>query len=120
MAQKAYRTLTATLDTVVQAANPGYGASVLRVDIENKGASAVTGWKVLGRATADAPMRDITPGSITAADGYLVVSPSPRAANTLAAGANTQLALNITLWDRIEIQFQGVGAEVAASWELMQ
>lgn len=108
-------TLTGTLATVIELDNPGKRFTVLRADIENSGGSAFAGWRVLGRVTSDAPMRDITPASITAADGYAVVSPSPRAAATLAAGANTQLAINFTLYDRIAVQFSGTGA-VARAW----
>ena len=118
MSKTANRTLTASLEPVVVIDNPGYSGSILRVDLENKGASAVTGWKLYGQATPNAPLRDITPGSVTAADGYLVITPAPRAP-TLAAAANTQLAINCTLWHRMELHFAGAGAQLAASWEVM-
>ncbi|ATE60163.1 hypothetical protein [Thauera sinica] len=113
----ATRTLSAALQPVIEYDNPGYSSTILNIDVQNKGAAAVAGWKVLARRTKSAPLRDITPASITAADGNLVVTPSPRAAANLAAAANTQLALNVTLWDRVEIHFQGVGAELVAHWE---
>jgi len=86
VSKTANRTLTANLEPVVVIDNPGYSGSILRVDLENKGASAVTGWKLYGQVTPNAPLRDITPGSVTAADGYLVVTPAPRAP-TLAQGS---------------------------------
>lgn len=113
----ATRTLGADLAPIVTLENPGYGFSLLRVDLENRGTAAVTGWAILARAVPGAPLRDITPASLTSADGYLVVTPSPRAANNLPAGQNTQLALNVTLWSYVEIQFRGPGAELAARWE---
>ncbi|NMG48290.1 hypothetical protein GO613_09275 [Azoarcus communis] len=116
----ASRTLTASLQPVVEFDNPGYSSSVLRIDIENKGAAGVAGWKILARPVRSAPLRDITPASVTSADGYLVVTPAPRAAASLGAGQNTQLALNCTLWERIEVHFQGVGAEVVAHWDALQ
>lgn len=118
MSKTANRNLTASLEPVVVIDNPGFAGSILRVDLENKGASAVTGWALYAQATPSAPMRDITPGSVTAADGYLVVTPAPRAP-TLAAGANTQLSINCTLWHRMELRFAGVGALLAASWEVL-
>jgi hypothetical protein len=110
------KALGAPLSVVVEFPNPGYSASVLRIDLENLGASAVAGWKVLAAAVPGAPLRDITPATLLSADGYVVVAPSPREAASLAAGANTQVALNVALWDRVDIQFQGAGAELRASW----
>lgn len=107
--------LTGTLAKVFSFDNPGKRFTVLRIDIENAGTAAFAAWKVLARATVDSPMRDITPSSITAADGFSVVVPSPRAVATLAAGANTQIALNCTLWDRIEVHASGAGA-LARVW----
>jgi hypothetical protein len=110
------KVLTASLDRVVEFNNPSR-ATVLRMDVENTGAAAFTGWKVMASAVRGAPMRDITPASITSADGYTVVTPAPRGVATLAAGANTQITLNASMWDRIEVYFSGANAQATVHWE---
>lgn len=80
------------------------------LDIENEGGAAFTAWKLFARVARDAPWRDVTPASLTTADGYLVLAPSPRAVSTLAAGSWTHLMLNVSLYDAIKLQFSGAGA----------
>lgn len=111
--------LTASLATLSAIDNPSRH-TVLLVDIENTGAAPVTGWRLLGRIGRDAPLRDITPASALVADGYQVVAPAPRNPASLAAGEHTWLTLNVSLWDRLELQMSGAGAQVRAHWELLE
>lgn len=88
------------------------GLDVVQVDVENFGASAMTGLQVLGRVSAGGPLRDITPPSWTTPSTLLW---SPAAANLalLAPGANAQVGLNVTALYEIEIYASGVGAVLA-------
>lgn len=82
---------------------------VLMLDIENVGASPLTGFKLFARVSHSAPMRDVTPVSWTT-ESTLVWQPSAIALNTLSAGAYAQCGLNVSAFESIELQAVGAGA----------
>lgn len=82
---------------------------VLMLDIENVGASPLTGFKLFARVSHSAPMRDITPASWVI-ESALVWQPAQLSLGTLAAAAIAQLGLNVAAYESIEIQAVGTGA----------
>lgn len=88
---------------------PVAGLDVLMLDIENVGASPLTGLKVFARVSHSAPMREITPASwIT--ESALVWQPAATSLGTLAAAAVAQLGLNVAAYEAVEVQAIGAGA----------
>lgn len=88
---------------------PVAGLDVLMLDIENVGASPLTGIKLFARVSHSAPMRDITPASWVI-ESALVWQPAQLSLGTLAAAAIAQLGLNVAAYESIEIQAVGTGA----------
>lgn len=82
---------------------------VLMLDIENVGASPLTGFKVFARVSPSAPMREITPTSWLT-ESALVWQPAPVSLGTLSAAAVAQLGLNVAAYESVEIQAIGTGA----------
>ena len=88
---------------------PVAGLDVLMLDIENVGASPLTGFKLFARVSHSAPMRDITPASWVI-ESALVWQPAQLSLGTLAAAAIARLGLNVAAYESIEIQAVGTGA----------
>lgn len=93
---------------------PVAGLDVLMLDIENFGASPLTGLKVFARVSHSAPLREITPSSWSV-ESDLMWMPTTVALGTLAAGAFAQFGLNVTAYESVEIQAVGAGAVLEIS-----
>ena len=87
---------------------------VLMLDIENVGASPLTGFKLFARVSHSAPMRDITPASWVT-ESALVWQPSAISLGTLAAAAVAKLGLNVSAYENVEIQAVGAGAVLSVA-----
>lgn len=90
------------------------GLDVLMLDIENVGASPLTGFKLFARVSHSAPLRDITPISWLVESG-LIWQPSPVTLGTLAAAAFAQLGLNVAAYETVEVEAVGSGAVLSVS-----
>ncbi|MDP3871298.1 MAG: hypothetical protein Q8Q80_01425 [Methyloversatilis sp.] len=87
---------------------------VVQFDIENTGSAALTSLRLFGRASPNAPMRDITPVSWTS-ESALMFQPPSVAPTLLAAGAATQYGINVTSMYQVEIHAAGAGAVLVLS-----
>lgn len=88
---------------------PVAGLNVLMLDIENVGASPLTGLKVFARVSHSAPLREITPSSWLV-ESDLIWRAASVALGTLGAGVVAQAGLNVTAYEAIEIQAVGADA----------